>query len=553
MTASAGVPSRSATSAAGPRRAPSQCPPGTQPCRGRAAQRDVADRPDARAAHRATRVVLVDPQRPVGLAGERAGRASRWSGARRPRRARRRRRPACRPRGATPLVPTSTTCSPRQQAHARGGVPGRGRARRRSGRAPRRAGRRSPRRTTTSTPGGRGDAGDLGADPARADHDEPRARHERVAEPLRVGGGVQGEGGLPARWPDGVRAAWPRRAASALHEPVVGRAPRGRAGERRGRAPGCPGGPRRPARAGRRRSRRRSHVGRGRSSRCFDSGGRSYGATPSAPSTTTRPSKPRSRSAATVWVAARPAADDEHVTAGGRRSGRRRGSGRSPRNGSLPSGGTSEMVQERMSGAAGVRRAAAAHPRRRRRSPRRRRRRARARPARAARPRPARSRSRRRPLDPRAIARASLDAGRNASLWWTSAGIVVATVVAARRRHPGGRVRARRRRRSRARSCARCCPSPGPVALSVRAKAIDVAVLVLLALGLGASSPQILPARLTRDARDARDRERSRASGRASCRRGRQRSVTTRTSSVVTYASSSSSRLSSAGSAANAR
>jgi len=95
------------------------------------------------------------------------------------------------------------------------------------------------------------------------------------------------------------------------------------------------------------------------------------------------------------------------------------------------------------------------------------------------------------PLDPRAIARASLDAARNVSLWWTSSGIVVATVVAlvvgtragafvlAAVALAGAVVRA-------------VLPSPGPVAVSVRAKALDVAVLVLFGAGL-ALLAQILP------------------------------------------------------------
>jgi hypothetical protein len=95
------------------------------------------------------------------------------------------------------------------------------------------------------------------------------------------------------------------------------------------------------------------------------------------------------------------------------------------------------------------------------------------------------------PLDPRAIARASLDAARNVSLWWTSSGIVAATLVAlvvgtregawvlAVVALVGALVRA-------------LLPSPGPVALTVRAKAIDVVVLVLFGLGI-ALLAQILP------------------------------------------------------------
>lgn len=95
------------------------------------------------------------------------------------------------------------------------------------------------------------------------------------------------------------------------------------------------------------------------------------------------------------------------------------------------------------------------------------------------------------PLDPRVIARASLDAARNASLWWSSSGIVVATLVAlVVGTRAGAFVLA-----AVALACAvvrGVLPSPGPVALSVRAKAIDVAVLVLLGVGLAVLA-QILP------------------------------------------------------------
>ncbi|WP_456787386.1 DUF3017 domain-containing protein [Cellulomonas sp. P5_C5] len=95
------------------------------------------------------------------------------------------------------------------------------------------------------------------------------------------------------------------------------------------------------------------------------------------------------------------------------------------------------------------------------------------------------------PLDPRAIARASLDAARNVSLWWTSSGIVVATVVAlVVGTRAGAFVLA-----GVVLVCAvvrAVLPSPGPVAITVRAKALDVAVLVLLGAGLAVLA-QILP------------------------------------------------------------
>ena len=146
------------------------------------------------------------------------------------------------------------------------------------------------------------------------------------------------------------------------------------------------------------------------------------------------------------------------------------------------------MVKERMSGAAGVRRATGAHPHT-------------VDPVRPEPPAPDLPRPdepstgpipvEQAPLDPRAIARASLDAARNVSLWWTSSGIVVAILVAlVVGTRAGAFVLA-----GVALVCAvvrAVLPSPGPVAISVRAKALDVAVLVLLGAGLAVLA-QILP------------------------------------------------------------
>ncbi|RHA44111.1 DUF3017 domain-containing protein [Cellulomonas rhizosphaerae] len=94
-------------------------------------------------------------------------------------------------------------------------------------------------------------------------------------------------------------------------------------------------------------------------------------------------------------------------------------------------------------------------------------------------------------IDPRAIARASLGASRNASLWWTSAGVLVATVVAVV-------VGTRAGAYTLAGVLAVCAvvravlPHPGPVAVSVRAKAIDVTVLAVLAISIGVLA-QLLP------------------------------------------------------------
>lgn len=95
------------------------------------------------------------------------------------------------------------------------------------------------------------------------------------------------------------------------------------------------------------------------------------------------------------------------------------------------------------------------------------------------------------PLDPRAIARASLLAGRNSSLWWIAVGVGVAVVVAvvvgtsagalvlAGLLAVGAIVRA-------------ATPEPGPAALAVRARALDVFILFALAFAL-ALLTELLP------------------------------------------------------------
>ena len=382
-----GVPSRSATSAAGPRSAPSQCPPGTQPCRGERRSATSPDRPDAarrtddpwcsstRSEPSGSRGSAPASQSVVGRAPTAASTTSAAISL-----------PSAR---LTPLVPTSTTCSPvssRTPAAAYQGAvssPTVGPSAATSGRAVRLD-------HHDVDPGRGGDAGDLRADPPRADHDEPRARHERRTEPLGVGGGVQGQGRLPARWPDGVRAAGHDEGVRAQCA-VVGRAPRGRAPDSESPRAGVPrwtssarveqvgadlvGEPRR-TRAVQEVLRQRRAVVRG------DPLGAEHHDPPVVAPLPQRRDRLGGRET-------RP--DDEHVTGwSGVRVGRR-GSGRSPRNGSLPSGGTSEMVKERMSGAAGVHHAAGAHPRRRRpvrRAP------VPDRPVASRRPRPARSPSR---------------------------------------------------------------------------------------------------------------------------------------------------------------
>jgi hypothetical protein len=94
-------------------------------------------------------------------------------------------------------------------------------------------------------------------------------------------------------------------------------------------------------------------------------------------------------------------------------------------------------------------------------------------------------------LDPRTIARASLQASRNASLWWTSAGVVLSVAVALV-------VGTRAGAFTLAAVLGACAvvravlPSPGPVAVSVRSRPFDVLVLMTFAAGI-AFFAQILP------------------------------------------------------------
>jgi hypothetical protein len=93
-------------------------------------------------------------------------------------------------------------------------------------------------------------------------------------------------------------------------------------------------------------------------------------------------------------------------------------------------------------------------------------------------------------LDPRAIARASLAAGRNASLWVVALGVLVATAVALWAGAPAGALVLAAMLIGGA--VARVAlPSPGPVAFTVRSRSVDVTVLLLLAAGLGVLAPLV--------------------------------------------------------------
>jgi len=96
------------------------------------------------------------------------------------------------------------------------------------------------------------------------------------------------------------------------------------------------------------------------------------------------------------------------------------------------------------------------------------------------------------PLDPRQIARASLAAGRNASLWWVSAGVVVATAVAVVAGMSWGALSLALMLVAAAVARA-VAPEGHPAALAVRSRPIDVAVLLGFAFAVGVLS-QIVPA-----------------------------------------------------------
>jgi hypothetical protein len=87
------------------------------------------------------------------------------------------------------------------------------------------------------------------------------------------------------------------------------------------------------------------------------------------------------------------------------------------------------------------------------------------------------------PLDPRAIARASLAAGRNSSLWWVAAGVGVVVAGALVFGAPAGALGLAVLLATGAVVRA-ATPSPGPVAFAVRARSLDVTILFVLAFAL---------------------------------------------------------------------
>ncbi|WP_298456113.1 DUF3017 domain-containing protein [uncultured Cellulomonas sp.] len=94
------------------------------------------------------------------------------------------------------------------------------------------------------------------------------------------------------------------------------------------------------------------------------------------------------------------------------------------------------------------------------------------------------------PVDPRAAARASLAAGRSASLWWVCAGLaVVLGVTVAAGPRPGGLLLAGLLAGF---AVARAVLRAGPVALTVRSRTVDTAVLAALALAVGVLA-QVIP------------------------------------------------------------
>jgi hypothetical protein len=97
------------------------------------------------------------------------------------------------------------------------------------------------------------------------------------------------------------------------------------------------------------------------------------------------------------------------------------------------------------------------------------------------------------PLDPRAIARASLAAGRNSSLWWVTAGVAVAVAVAVLVSTAAGALVLAGLLAVGAVVRAATAP-PGPAALVARGRSLDVMMLFTLAFALAVLS-QLIPTR----------------------------------------------------------
>jgi hypothetical protein len=93
--------------------------------------------------------------------------------------------------------------------------------------------------------------------------------------------------------------------------------------------------------------------------------------------------------------------------------------------------------------------------------------------------------------DPRAIARASLIAGRNASLWWVCAGVAVVVLLSIFVSAWAGAT-TMALLLAVAAIVRVVVPPPGPVAFAVRSRAVDVTVLLLLAVGVGVLA-QLIP------------------------------------------------------------
>jgi Protein of unknown function (DUF3017) len=96
-------------------------------------------------------------------------------------------------------------------------------------------------------------------------------------------------------------------------------------------------------------------------------------------------------------------------------------------------------------------------------------------------------------LDVRAVARASLAAGRSPSLWWTCAGIAVSVALVVTSGVPAGAL-ALAGMIAAAGLARALMPDPGPVAFAVRSRSLDVTTLLLLAVSIGVLS-QIIPTR----------------------------------------------------------
>ena len=97
------------------------------------------------------------------------------------------------------------------------------------------------------------------------------------------------------------------------------------------------------------------------------------------------------------------------------------------------------------------------------------------------------------PDDVRALARASLAAGRSPSLWWTCAGLAASLTLTLTVGVPIGGL-AFAVGLTAAGTARAVMPAPGPIAFTVRSRILDVSLLWFLAIAVGTLS-QVIPTR----------------------------------------------------------